>query len=177
MKAKIQRRRRVREAFIVTGSVLVILGVAVFMTSPPTGVSRMRVVFYVNDSATKQPIVSATLSIDGRISGVGQVPYANMPTDSNGSVSIAAPFSIFSVDVIKKGYQEYYEQNLPMANIYVIHLGLTNAMSSLEAINSTRRGGSALPLPLGQLVGAIVAAAGVVVLAMAAVWRFQRDYP
>lgn len=156
---------------------LVILGIAVFIASPPVGQPEMRFVFYVNDSATNQPIAGAALSVVAVIPGVGTAPLARVLTDSNGSASIAAPSSIFSVDVIKQGYQEYYVHGFALANTYVIHLGVTNATSRIDLFNSTRGGGFALPsLSEGQLGGVIVAATGVVLMAVAALRTYYRSH-
>jgi hypothetical protein len=159
---------------------LVILGIAVFIASPSAGKpeSGKEIVFHVDDSVTKQPVSGATLSIIFAIPGVGLYPPVNIYTNSSGLASSAALSSNFSIDVIKQGYQEYYAQDLAVANTYVIHLGITNVTSTIEAVNSTRGGGFALPsLSLGQLGGAIVVATGVVVLAVAVSRGFHKSHP
>ena len=174
MKPRARHRRRNRNVFIATGFVLVILGIAVFIVNAPSGESGMKYNLNVKDSATNQPVAGATLFVFGKGTGGGPVPLANVLTDSSGSASIVAPSSLLSVAVFKQGHQEYSVQDFPFANTYVIHLGVTNATSSIEAINSTL-GWFALPSP-GYIEGAIVIAAGVAVLAVTVVWESRKSH-
>jgi len=174
MKARTRHRRRIRTVLTASGFLLVILGFAVFILNAPAEESGMKFDLHVEDSATAQPVAGATLFVIGRNPGAGSAPLGSFLTDSSGSASIVAPSSILSVAVFKQGYQEYTVLDLPVANTYVIHLGITNATSTLDAVNSTDW--FALPSP-GHAEGAIVIAAGVALVAVAIFRESRKGHP